>query len=97
MTDELKPVAFLIERLIEPGYGRPRKVIDAAIYDARKDSFWMNQEARDKHKVTDLVAIPPTHRVVSADLLREAMTASYLSNPDLHERLADIIKAAKGE
>jgi len=44
-----------------------------------------------------LYAIPPTHRVVSVELLREAMTASYLSNPDLHERLTDIIKAARGE
>lgn len=60
-----EPVAFLVERLAGPGYGKPRTVIDAAKYDPRRDDFWCG-DAKTRHLVTPLYASPPHSGEVEA-------------------------------
>lgn len=52
-------VAFLIERLVAPGYGPARSIVDAAKYDPTQDSFWVG-DAKSRHLVTPLYPAPPT-------------------------------------
>lgn len=53
-----EPAAFLVERLAGSGYGSPRKIIDAAKYDPRRDEFWVG-DAKSQHLVTPLYALEP--------------------------------------
>ena len=81
--NELKPEAFIVNRMKRIGYGSPRSVIDAKVYDPRKKSFWTDKASQDAHEVMPLVAIRDTHRVVSVELLGEItdmLDASDLSD-----------------
>lgn len=55
-----RPVeAYLIERLSGEGYGRDRKIVDAKQYNAMSAQFWINDEARQRHRVTPLAPQQP--------------------------------------
>ncbi|RUU80486.1 hypothetical protein [Mesorhizobium sp. M7A.F.Ca.MR.362.00.0.0] len=46
-----EPIAYIVERL---GGRRKRTVMLAEKYDPRKLSFWLNQEAKDEHRIIPL-------------------------------------------
>lgn len=50
-------VAYLVERIEGRGYGRARKVLDAAQWNPLDAAFWSDADAQRRHRVTPLYAL----------------------------------------
>lgn len=96
---------WLVERLSGEGYGKARMVLDARQYDASKPAFFVNEEARGRHRVTPLFAALTTPAPIVSrdeivallvDLKDRRPPDRYDSDAELSDRLDAILSRLRG-
>lgn len=55
-TNKPRIEAYLVTRIKNEGYGKPRRILDAEVYDPTSDSFFVTG-AKENHTVEPLVPL----------------------------------------